>query len=443
MAPNVMNSNWLRPTLALCVLAGLLALAGCGGGSGAPNNPFAPGPVKVGPLFVLPANAVVYSHTATTLQVSGGATPYQAFSSNSAVLPVTQNVDTGVIVLIPGEVAADTPVIITVQDAIGQTATSSVTVRPAPLFNTLTVVPSRTVCGTNAVCSGDTATATVTVSGVAGGGIPNRQVRFDVITGAFAIQSSNPAQPLVSSLTVVTDGTGTARVVLQAGVNVPTQPAQIRATDVTTGNSVTAAFTIVQQTDGSAILSVIPATATITGPDKNTCSSGVRVDYFIYGGTPPYHVAPSFPDTVTMVNTTVFTSGGSFEIITNGSCVNPLTFTIVDAIGRQTTAQLINTLGTATPPPPPSPAIQVTPPSASAAAACSAATPSFGFTITGGTPPFNVASSDGMVTTSPVTTSPGSFSFKVTNFAANHDNVIFIGDTSSPQKTATATVHCP
>src|ERR1700680_3461591 len=387
MEPNVMNSNWLRPTLALCALAGLLALGGCGGGSGAPNNPFAPGPTTVGPLFVLPPTAVVYSHTPATLQVSGGKTPYQAFSSNSAVLPVAQNVDTGVVVLVPGEVAADTPVIITVQDAIGQTATSSVTVRPPPLFNTLSVVPSRTVCGTNAVCSGDTATATVQVIGPAGAGIPNRLVRFDVVLGAFAIQSSNPAQPLVSSLTVVSDATGTARVVLQAAVSVPTQPAPLRATDLTTGNSVTASFTIVQQTDGSAILSVIPATATITGPDKNTCSAGVRVDYFIYGGTPPYHISPSFPDTVTMVNTTVFASGGSFEVITNGSCVNPLTFTIVDAIGRQTTAQLVNTVGTATPPPPPSPAIQVTPPSVSAAAACGAATPSFGFTITGGTPP--------------------------------------------------------
>jgi hypothetical protein len=209
---------------------------------------------------------------------------------------------------------------------------------------------------------------------------------------------------------------------------------------VTTGNSVTAAFTIVQQTDGSAILSVIPATATITGPDKNTCSTGVRVDYFIYGGTPPYHVAPSFPDTVTMVNTTVFTSGGSFEVMTNGSCVNPLTFTIVDAIGRQTTAQLINSLGTATPPPPPSPAIQVTPPSASANP-CTAATPAFGFTITGGTPPFNVASSDGVVATSPVTTSPGSFTFKITNLA-NGDHLILIGDASVPQKLASVTVHC-
>jgi hypothetical protein len=420
----------------LCALAGLLALGGCGGGSGAPNNPFAPGPVVVGPLFVLPGDAVVYSHTAATLQVSGGKTPYQAFSSNSAVLPVAQNVDTGVVVLIPGDVAADTPVIITVQDAIGQTATSSVTVRPAPLFNTLTVVPSRTVCGTNAVCSGDTATATVTVSGVAGGGIPNRLVKFDVITGAFAIQSGNPGQPLVSSLTVVTDGTGTARVVLQATVNVPTQPAQLRATDVTTGNSVTAAFTIVQQTDGSAILSIIPTTATITGPDKNTCSAGARVDYFIYGGTPPYHVAPSFPDTVTMVNTNVFVSGGSFEVITNGSCVNPLTFTIVDAIGRQTTAQLINSLGTATPPPPPSPGLQVTP----ATGACTGSAQNF--TITGGTPPFNVASPNGTVTPNPVTTSPGSFTFTLASFTAGM-KTIFIGDTSVPQKTVTVTITCP
>ena len=99
MASNVMNSNWLRPTLALCALAGLLALGGCGGGSGAPNNPFAPKPVIPGPLFVLPPTAVVYSHTPATLQVSGGALPYQAFSSNSAVLPVAQNVDTGVVVL--------------------------------------------------------------------------------------------------------------------------------------------------------------------------------------------------------------------------------------------------------------------------------------------------------------------------------------------------------
>ncbi|HEV2040527.1 MAG TPA: hypothetical protein VGT81_10850, partial [Casimicrobiaceae bacterium] len=385
MASNVMNNKWLRTILALCALAGLLALGGCGGGSGAPNNRFAPPVSPPGPLFILPPTAVVYSHTAAALQVSGGAPPYQAFSSNSAVLPVAQSVLSGVIVLIPSEVAADTTVIITVQDSIGQTATSSVTVRPAPLFNTLTVVPSRTACGVNAVCSGDTATATVQVIGPGGAGIPNRQVRFDVIVGAYAIQSSNPGQPLVSTLTVVSDVNGFARVVLQAGVNVPTQPAQIRATDLTTGNSVTASFTIVQQTDGSAILSVVPATATITGTFVNQCSSGFRIDYFIYGGTPPYRVSSTFPTAVTIFNSPVLVSGGAFEAVTNGTCVNPLTFTIVDATGRQTTATLINAPGTTViPPPTPPTALKVTPPT-QAGLLCSMAAKDFVVVVTGGT----------------------------------------------------------
>jgi hypothetical protein len=437
MASKVLNNRWLRPFLALCALTGLLALTGCGGGSGAPNNPFAPGPPVVGPLFLLPPTAVVYSHTAATLQVSGGAPPYQAFSSNATVLPVTQNVDASVVVLVPGNVAADTAVIITVQDAIGQTATSSVTVRPAPLFNTLTVVPNRTACGTNAVCSGDTALASVQVVGPGGAGIPNRQVLFEVVLGAFGIQSSNPAQPLVPSLTVVSDANGNASVVLQAAVNAPTQPAEIRATDVTTGSSVTAAFTIVQQTDGSAILSVVPPSADIKGPDKNTCSTGFRVDYFIYGGTPPYQISSTFPNGVILVNSTVANSGGSFEAITNGACVNPLVFTIVDAIGRQTTATLINEVGTATPVVPTGP-VEVTP----ANGQCTAA--SQNFVITGGAPPYNVASTDGIASPNTVAVTPGQFAFTLTkSTAASQNYSIFVGDASVPQKTFTVGIKCP
>ena len=440
MASNVLNNRWLRPVLALCALTGLMALGGCGGGSGAPNNPFAPGPAPVTPLFLLPPTAVVYSHTAATLQVSGGLAPYQAFSSNATVLPVTQNVDAAVVVLVPSEVAADTAVIVTVQDSAGQTATSSVTVRPAPLFNTLTVVPSRTACGTNAVCSGDTALATVQVTGPAGAGIPSRQVRFDVVTGAFGIQSSNPAQPLVPTLTVISDANGNASVVLQAAVNVPTQPAQIRATDLTTGNAVTASFTIVQQTDGSAILSVVPPSANITGPDKVTCSTGFEVDYFIYGGTPPYHISSTFPNGVTLFNSTVSFSGGSFGAITNGTCLDPLVFTIVDATGLQTTAQLTNAVGTATPVVPTGP-VQVTPASVTVSGAGTCSGKSFGFTITGGTAPFSVASPDGLVSPNPVTTSPGTFT--VTGFLdGSHGHTIFIGDSSVPQKSASATVTC-
>jgi len=445
MASNSMNHTWLRPILALCTLAALLVLSGCGGGSGAPNNPFAPGPVVVGPLFVLPPTAVVYSHTPATLQVSGGAPPYQAFSSNSAVLPVAQSVDTGVIVLIAGEVAADTSVVITVQDAIGQTATSAVTVRSAPLFNTLTVVPARTACGANAVCSGDTATATVQVTGVAGGGIPNRQVRFEVVQGAFGIQSNNPGQPLVPSLTTVSDANGAARVVLQATVNVPTQPAQIRATDLTTGNSVTASFTIVQQTDGSAILSVVPPIATISGIDTAHCSIGFRIDYFIYGGTPPYRITSTFPDAVTLVNSTVVVSGGSFEAITNGSCVDPLVFSIFDFIGRQTTAQLVNKPGALAPTPPVvAPPLAIAPSSATATL-CSGKT--FSFVISGGTPSYNVSAvinpgaTPAVVNPQVVQASGGTVQISGFPPGASSASVVVV-DQSVPQKSITATITC-
>ena len=61
----------------------------------------------------------------------------------------------------------------------------------------------------------------------------------------------------------------------------------------------TGQFTVSQVTDGSAVLSVIPnGTTTITGPLVNVCSSGVRVSYYIFGGTPPYTIAASFPDVV-------------------------------------------------------------------------------------------------------------------------------------------------
>src|ERR1022692_1468225 len=445
MASNVLNNKWLRPVLALCALAGLVALGGCGGGSGAPNNPFAPVPPVPGPLFLLPPTDVVYSQTAATLQISGGAAPYQAFSSNPTVLPVSQNVTAGVVVLIPGVVAAATAVIVTVQDAIGQTATAAVTVSPAPLFNTLTIVPSRTACGTNAVCSGDTATATVQVTGPGGAGIPNRQVQFDVISGQFAIQTTNPATPLVSTLTVVSDADGNARVILQAGVNVPTQPAQIRATDLTTGNSVTASFTIVQQTDGSAILSVIPSTVTILGSDTAHCSFGFRIDYFIYGGTPPYHISSTFPDGVTLVNSTVNFSGGSFEAITNGTCVNPLVFTIVDAIGRQVTAQLINSPGT-TPvtPPAPAPALVITPTSVSATS-CSGKT--FSFVITGGTPSYNVSAvvnpgPSAATATPPVVPNSGGTVLISGIPAGTTTTSVVVVDQSTPQKSVTATISC-
>src|SRR6476661_6200313 len=323
MAPNRMIARWLRPALALFALGGLLALGGCGGGSGAPNNPYQPGPAAPGPLSILPPIITAFANTPITLTISGGAAPFFVVSSNPAVLPVAQTPSGNTIVLLPGNVISDTAVTITVQDAIGQRATSAVTVRPAPIFNTLTIRPSSAACGAN-ICSGQTGTASVTVTGPGGVGIPNRQVRFDVVDGDFAIQSNNPATPLVQTLTVVSDGNGVATVFIQANLGAATQPATIRATELTTGNQVNGQFTIVQ----NSALSVLPGDATITAPDNTGCLGGFTVVYTVFGGTPPYSASTSVPNAVTIQNGVNIPFGGAFTAITTGVCVDPATITV-------------------------------------------------------------------------------------------------------------------
>lgn len=445
MAPNRINARWLRLIFAPLAFAALALLGGCGGGSGAPNNPFAPPPPVPGPLSILPSVVTVYSNTPALLTISGGVAPYFVVSSNTAILPVGASVTNGNIVLLPANVLADTAVLITVQDSAGLKTTATVTVKPAPIFNTLTITPASAACGANAICSGQTATAKVTVTGAGGVGLPNRQVRFDVVTGAFAIQSNDPANPLVASLTVVSDQFGVAQVIIQANPNAPTQPAFLRATEVTTGNQQTAQFTIVQTINGQAVLSVVPSDATITGPDTQNCSSGFRIDYFIYGGTPPYTVFSTFPGAVTLVNPTVLASGQPFSAITNGTCVNPLVFTIRDSAGLQTTATLNNVPGTTPPPAPPPSALDASPATRTVAPVPGCTGNTFSEQITGGTPPYNVTgqtvnghtpvitpqplTAPGFVTISNLFTGDGAYNF-------------IVADGGTPQQTTSFRITC-
>ena len=321
MTENRLPAAWLRPLLGIFAIAGVLALSACGGGSGAPNNPYAPGPAVPGPLTVLPPDVTAYSGVPTTLTITGGVGPYFAFSSNPAVLPVTQAVPGNTVLLFASSVAAATTVVVTAQDTTGAKAISTVTVTPAPLLpNLITITPNGDCSVGNSLCSGGTGTASVDVAAPGGGGIPGRQVRFDVVFGAYALQTSNPSAPLASTVTVATDQNGTASVGIAVNANAPTQIATIRATDVTTGNQVTGNFLIQQVTDGSQILSVIPTgTVTIDGPDASTCSTGVVVQYYIYGGTPPYTVAAIVPAARTLSDVPVPTNGGSFTATTNGA----------------------------------------------------------------------------------------------------------------------------
>ena len=67
------SGSWLRTLYGLFAAVAVMTLAACGGGSGAPNNPYTPVPSL---LTVTPAAVTAYSGVATTLTVGGGTPPY-------------------------------------------------------------------------------------------------------------------------------------------------------------------------------------------------------------------------------------------------------------------------------------------------------------------------------------------------------------------------------
>jgi hypothetical protein len=432
-------TGWLRPALWFVALAGLLSLAGCGGG-GSPNNPYTPPPPTPPTLEVSPSPINVFSGTPATLTILSGTAPFSVFSDTPAVLPVAQSVAGNTIVLLANQVGASTTAHLTVRDASGQSLDVSVNIIPAPLLNNLAFTPTGTDCGAD-LCSAQTGTARVLALGPGGSPLVGRQIRFDVVYGPIAFNTSIPSNPQAQTITVVTDNAGAAEVSVQALANSTTQPAQIRATDVTSGNVQIANFNVINSTNASqSPITVVPNSANITGPDTATCSSGFRIDYNIFGGTPPYTVQSTFPQAVTLNTNTVSRSGGFFEATTNGACVNPLQFTISDSAGKQTTAQLQNVPGTAPPATAPQPAALVVAPSSVTNDACTGKT--FNFVVSGGTPPYNIVPAVSGVTASPqVLNGPGAVAINGTTTGSGTTTVTVI-DSGSPKQTFTATVTC-
>ena len=436
-------SSWLRPLLTLVGLAGVLSLAACGGGNGAPNNPYQGG---VGPLTITPSIATTYSGNPFVFTVTGGAQPYTILSSDQAAIPVAGTLSDNTLVIVPSTVGTDTPVTLTVRDASGQTTSAAITVKPALLLPASITITGSPNCGSSGsdLCSGQDGTATVQLTGPTGAPLAGRPVRFDVVQGSYSISSTAPGQPLVQSLTVVTDQNGTATVRLVVPVNAATQIATLRATDVTGGSSVVGQFTIAQFVDGSAVLTVIPTgKTTFTGPDTTQCANGGQATFYIFGGTPPYTVATNFPSAVTISGNPVQRSGGGFTITTTGQCVTGLTFAITDATGRTvlTPPTVDNVLGTAAPPP----ATLVLTPStipASGTIACSAGTQIGQILASGGTGTFVVAvSPQAGATGGPVIAAltAGAITVSVGGSDA-HGN--FAINVSSGAQLKTATLHC-
>src|SRR6185503_214050 len=100
----------------------------------------------------------------------------------------------GAFTVVPNQVAADTPVTLTVTDTAGSApATATLTVKPRTVSNVVTVTPSASqsaACGT-AVCSGGDAEVKVVLS-QAGVPLVGRTVQFDVVSGDIRIIVSPP-----------------------------------------------------------------------------------------------------------------------------------------------------------------------------------------------------------------------------------------------------------
>ena len=318
-------------------------------GSGAVSAPPPPDPSAGTALAVSPSTVNLFADLPTTFTVTGGRPAYTAFSSNSAAVPVAATIVGSTFSVVPNPVTADTDVEITVRDAANTSVTAKATVKPSALLNQITFTPfgpTGTGCGSNTVCSGGD--AQIVVKAVLNGVVlRNRSIRFDVFQGSFQLVTPGSGV-LVNSLLINTDQQGEAVARITANVGAITQVATIQTTDVTSGLARRYNFTIVQQVSGAGILSSLPSTATtITGTKgapgaEGNCPIGATVDYYIYGGTPPYNVASPQVAVATVAPSSVGTSGGKFTAQVTGC--GKLAFIVTDASGRTVETSTLETL---------------------------------------------------------------------------------------------------
>ena len=356
------TGSWAKQFAIISAFVAVGGLLGSCGGSGAASTT-----TVVGTLQVQPGSADVFADVPTEFTISGGTTPYQAFTSNNVVVPAPTVSGTKFTVT-ARSVAADTPVTITVRDNVGVSATVNVNVRPTTLNNIITITPiapSGTGCG-SALCSGGDARVVVTaiVNGIK---LTNRPIRFDVFQGDFRFVT--PGTNLqVTSLIVNTDENGEAVARITAIVTAPTQVATLTTTDTVTGLLRRANFNIVQTVSGVGILTSLPSgTTTFTGSkpaigQPAQCPFGGIVDYYIYGGTPPYVIVSPLPQFLSVFPSIVTTNGGSFRATQSGCGASQLIVT--DAQNRVIeTSQVIGVLGPAgdAPPAPTPTSLTVTP----------------------------------------------------------------------------------
>ena len=347
------TGSWAKQAAILAVFGAMSALLGsCGGGGVASTTP-----APLTPLGVLPSAADVFADVPVDFRVSGGTGPYTTGSSNIVAVPAP-TISGSNFTILAKSVNADTAVTITVRDSLGITTAVALSVKPTTLNNTVTltpIAPSGTGCGSG-LCSGGDARVVVTavVNGIK---LTNRPIRFDVFQGDFRFVTPG-TNVQVTSLIINTDENGEAVARIQAIVTAPTQVATLTSTDTVSGLVRRTNFNIVQNVIGTGIVTSLPSgTTTFTGAKPGVglpaqCPFGGVVDYYIYGGTPPYVVVSPLPQFLTVDPSIVTTNGGRVRVTQNGCGTSQLIVT--DAQNRVIeTSQVKGELGPAGDAPPP------------------------------------------------------------------------------------------
>lgn len=341
------------------VAAAALVLSSCGGG-GATNSP-----TNTGNLELIPATATLYAGVPYTLNVTGGLPPYLITSTEPTLVElnfttsdhtfsfVPRNpgvVDVG---LDPNEVLRRS-LSIEVRDSRGERITRTYNV----LQNFFTGYRESytSTCGAAATatppqaCSGtETIIHLIPVSN--GTLYGNREYQLDKVRGDFQFVVEDPSvtPQLVNQIRVRTDQTGQAHIRLRVTNSAPTQIATYKITDVSTGVSTVALFTILQQPVIDTI-SVLPDTVTFTGTLATRCGTG-SADIFVSGGTPPYTLVASAGLAVSP--TTVDVSGGRFTVtagLTSPPCPSGTSVIVTDSRGATAIVSASILPGTGTPP---------------------------------------------------------------------------------------------
>jgi len=345
----------------LAVLSALV-LTSCGGG-GAAGNPSQPGGAD---LQILPTESTVYAGVPFSFDISGGIPPFALSVSEPNVLPVPSSLDGRSFTVVapnpgvidPGLAAGALPirtVSLVVRSGNGLSATATVHVGQNFLTGYgATFTPSacpgaaQPPAGTtgNVACSGgDTAVrfAAVTNGTLHG----NEQFNLTILRGAaILVDPSTGANG--STISVVSDHTGTVTAIIRATANQPTQLGVLRIQEASTGVYFDTVF-VIQGGSAGAAITALPDTFTFTGATTADCGTGSGTVQ-VFGGVPPYTATSSNTSLVIVSPQSSSSQPGVFTVTANnpGLC-GTATIVFTDATGAHTTATVNTAVGTATP----------------------------------------------------------------------------------------------